>query len=152
EKYVLKIANAGEDLGFLELQNELIRFLAAARIGLEFPRLVTTKKGENIVSIAAADGQNHFVRLLTWLEGECFAEVQPHDRKLLRSLGRGLAQMDQALNGFSHPSAQRKFYWDLRHAAPARDLIELLPAERRPLVERCFAAWDLIDWSSLRFS
>jgi 4-aminobutyrate aminotransferase-like enzyme/Ser/Thr protein kinase RdoA (MazF antagonist) len=152
EKYVLKIANAGEEFGFLELQNQLIRLLAAAGIDLEFPRIVPTRSGQDIVSIAGADGQNHFLRLLTWLEGKCFAEVKPHDRKLLASLGRALARMDQALAGFSHPAAEREFYWDLRQPAMARGLIDLLPAERRPLVERFFAQWDRIDWSSLRFS
>jgi 4-aminobutyrate aminotransferase-like enzyme/Ser/Thr protein kinase RdoA (MazF antagonist) len=151
EKFVLKIANADEDFAVLDLQNQLIRFLAAARIDLEFPRIVSTKSGEEIASINGADGQNHSVRLLTWMEGKCFAGV-PHDRKLLASLGRGLAQMDHALAGFSHPAAHRKFYWDLRSAAMARDLIELLPAKRRPLLDRFFAEWNQIDWSTLRCS
>ena len=152
EKFVLKIANAEEDSEFLELQNQLIRLLAAAKSDLQFPQIVPTSAGEEIASITGADGQKHFVRLLTWLDGQCFAEVQPHNRTLLASLGRALGQMDAALDGFSHPAAQRNFHWDLRNADTARELIGLLPSARQTLVERFFAEWEKIDWGRLRFS
>jgi len=90
--------------------------------------------------------------LLTWLEGIPFAEIQSREWKLLSSLGTALAEMDSALAGFSHPAAHRSFYWDLRNAGLARDLVGLLPAHRRPLVERFFAAWEKIDRNGLRSS
>ena len=151
EQFVLKIANAEENFDFLNFQNYLIKFLAARKIDLEFPRIVPASNGDDIASITAADSQ-HFVRLLTWLDGVCFAEINPPGRKLLASLGRALAQMDAALVGFSHQAAHRSFHWDLRSADMARDLIGLLPDDRRRLVERFFAEWEKIDWGSLRFS
>lgn len=152
ERFVLKIANADEAIEFLELQNQLIRFLTASKIELEFPRIVPTRTGEDIATIKGENGRVHCVRLLTWLDGICFAKAEPHDRKLLSSLGRALAQMDAALAEFSHPGAHRLFYWDLRNAAIARESIGLLPESRRPLVERFFDEWAQIDWSRLRFS
>ena len=152
ERYVLKIANLKEAFEFLELQNQVIRFLAASKIKLEFPQITRTKTREDIGTITDETGRKHFVRLLTWIEGVCFAKVTPHDRKLLASLGRALGQMDRAMSGFDHAAAHRSFYWDLRNAATARELIPLLPDERRPLVERFFDEWEEIDWSSLRFS
>src|ERR1043165_3884423 len=107
ERFVLKIANAGEDFEFLELQNQLIRLLGAAKIDLQFPQIVQTKAGADIASIAGSDGQKHFARLLTWIDGQCLAQIQRHRRKLLSSLGHGLGQIDAALADFSHPAAQR---------------------------------------------
>ena len=152
EQFVLKIANPEESLEFLELQNQLIQFLAARDLDLEFPRIVQTKAGDAIAKIKSADGHQHFVRLLTWIDGVCLAKVERHDRKLLTSLGRALAQMDAALAQFSHSAAHRSFYWDLRNAGMARELIGLLPESRRAMIERFFAEWEKIDWSSLRFS
>src|SRR5205823_13219120 len=86
------------------------------------------------------------------IDGVCFAKVERHDRKLLYSLGRALAQMDAGLAQFSHHAAHRSFYWDLRNAGMARELIGLLPESRRPMIERFFGDWEKIDWSSLRFS
>src|SRR5262249_42881094 len=125
---------------------------SARKIDLEFPRIVPAKTGESIAGIKDDNGREHFVRLLTWLEGNCFAEAQPHRRKLLASLGRALAQMDAALVEFSHPAAHRSFYWDLRSAAMAQEFVSLLPDQRRPLVKRFFAEWETIDWGRLRCS
>ena len=151
ERFVLKIANAAEAHDFLDLQNQLIRFLSARKVKLEFPQIVSSTSGQDISTIKTDSGE-HFVRLLTWLEGIPFAEIQSREWKLLSSLGTALAEMDAALARFSHPAAHRSFYWDLRKAALARDLVDLLPAQRRPMVERFFAEWEKIDWNSLRFS
>ena len=152
EQFVLKIANAEEQFEFLDLQNQLIQFLAARNLDLEFPRIVQTKAERAIGTIKSEDGHQHFVRLLTWIDGVCLAKVERHDRKLLSSLGRALAQMDAALAQFSHAAAHRSFYWDLRHARLARELIGLLPEPRRFMIEGFFREWEKIDWSSLRFS
>lgn len=151
ERFVLKIANAEENKDFLDLQNQMIRFLSASKVNLEFPRIVSSTSGQDVPTITTDSGE-HFVRLLTWLEGIPFAEIQSREWKLLSSLGTALAEMDAALAGFSHSAAHRSFYWDLRNAGLARDLVELLPAHRRALVERFFAEWEKIDWNSLRFS
>jgi 4-aminobutyrate aminotransferase-like enzyme/Ser/Thr protein kinase RdoA (MazF antagonist) len=152
EQFVLKIANSAEAFEVLDLQNKLIQFLTASRIELEFPRIVQTVTGEDIATIKGENGDEHFVRLLTWLHGVCLAKAEPHDCRLLSSLGRALAQMDAALTEFSHPAAHRPLYWDLRNAGLARELVGLLPESRRPLVERFFTEWEQIDWSRLRFS
>ena len=152
QQFVLKIANPEESLEFLDLQNQLIQFLAVRDLDLQFTHIVRTKAGKAIETIKGEDGHQHFVRLLTWIDGVCFAKVERHDRKLLSSLGRALAQMDAGLAQFSHDAAHRSFYWDLRNAGMARELIGLLPESRRAMIERFFAEWEKIDWSSLRFS
>ena len=119
---------------------------------MSFPGIVLTKKGEDIATIKDENGRAHFVRLLTWLDGVCFAEAKPHGRKLLSSLGRALAQMDAVLAEFSHPAAHRSFYWDVRSAGTARQFVGLLPDSRRDLVERFLSEWEKIDWNRLRFS
>ena len=151
-QFVLKIANSEESRETLEFQNELIQFLAASKIGLEFPRIVRSKSGEDIATIMDSSGQEHFVRLVTWLDGVCLAKTAPHDRKLLSSIGRALAQMDSALARFSHPAVERSFYWDLRNAGRAREFVRLLPESKRAIVERFFAEWEKIEWGDLRFS
>jgi len=152
EQFVLKIANPQESLEFLEMQNCMIRFLSGAPVDLSFPRIIISKSGDDIATTNSIAGQAHNVRLFTWIEGVCLASVQPHNRKLLRSLGRALAQMDAALAGFEHPAAHRSFYWDIRRASVAREYLLLLPDLRRKLVERFLAVWDAIDWSRLRSS
>ncbi|MDR3698480.1 MAG: aminotransferase class III-fold pyridoxal phosphate-dependent enzyme [Candidatus Sulfopaludibacter sp.] len=138
-EYVLKIANGGEPFEILDMQTKALQLLAAAETDLTWPRTVG--------KIEQAGG--HYVRLLTWVNGVCLADIHPHDPELLASLGRALAQTDNALQSFSHPAAHRTFYWDLAQAPLARRHLPLLPAGRRGLVEPHFDAWERVPWGSL---
>jgi len=144
-QFVLKIANEEEAPETLDLQNQLMQFLGGRVTGLEFPRVVAARSGQAVERI-----EKHFVRLLTWVEGVCLADIRPHSAELLRSVGRGLARVDNALEEFSHPAAHRDLHWDLRHADMALPHLDLLPAPRRRMLEPFFEAWRGLDWSRLR--
>jgi len=143
-QFVLKIANSGEARDLLEMQNRALERLAGVT-GLRFPKIVPDRGGREIGSEGG-----HFVRLLTWVEGVSLAEVRPHTPELLASLGRALADVDNALSAFSHPAARRQFHWDLRSAGMALPYLPLLSASERALVEPVFEAWRSIDWPALR--
>ncbi len=138
--YVLKIANAGESREVLEMQNAALAHLSSAGVDLDWPRATG--------DMLQLDG--YFVRLLTWIEGECLARVQPHGSGLLASLGSALARTDKALASFDHPASHRTLYWDLKQAPLARRHLALLPPARRTLVEPLFDAWDRVPWEGLR--
>ena len=147
EEHVLKIANAAESFEFLALQNETLGLLRAAGGGLEWPRVLPSVTGAEI-----AEAGGHFVRLLTWIPGTCYAKARPHTPELRASLGRALAAMDRALEGFDSPAAHREFHWDLRQAGAARQYLRLLTADRRDMLEPIFAEWERVDWASLPHS
>ncbi|HSK08211.1 MAG TPA: phosphotransferase, partial [Vicinamibacterales bacterium] len=103
--FVLKIANGTERAEVLDFENRAIAHLARTARNLSVPRLVPTLDGGEmgLVSGDASDAQ-HFVRLLTWIPGVPLALVKPHSEALLVSLGRTLAEMDRAFEGFEHPA------------------------------------------------
>jgi Ser/Thr protein kinase RdoA (MazF antagonist) len=122
-RYVLKIANATEDRAMLEAQNaamahvanpptRLRRFGGTGRIAL-CPHALPTRSGD---LIAVAPGGNHFVRLVTYVEGVPLAEVRERTPALFKSLGRAVGRLDCALEGFDHPAIHRDFHWDLARA------------------------------------
>lgn len=143
-RFVLKIANPREERALVEMQNRALAFLAGRDTGLEWPRVVPAATGE---AIAERDG--HMIRLLTWVEGECLARVQPHGPELLASLGRALAKVDRALAEFDDPAAHRSFYWDLRSAASAEPHLGLLEPGRRELAEPFLRAAMRVDFARL---
>ena len=145
-QFVLKIANSQESADVLDLQNQALSFLANSVASLEWPRVVASRHGRTI------EDAGHLLRLLTWIDGVCLADVQPYRAELLSSLGAALARVDSALESFSHPAAKRAFYWDLRRYALARPHLELLQPERRALVEPLLDACDRLNWDDLRDS
>ena len=102
EQFVLKVANATENIEVLDFQNQVMMHIADNKNRLEpgiaaAPEICQSRQGEQIVSVNSLEGVTHFVRLLTYLPGKPFARVKPHDAYLLTGLGRFFGTIDQAL-------------------------------------------------------
>jgi 4-aminobutyrate aminotransferase-like enzyme/Ser/Thr protein kinase RdoA (MazF antagonist)/murein DD-endopeptidase MepM/ murein hydrolase activator NlpD len=117
--YVLKVANASERREILEAENAVMQRLSQTALT---PQLVRGRDGRDIAEHGA-----HFVRLITVLDGRPMGDAARHSEALLRDLGRAVATIDRALDGFDHPALHRAFHWDLATAPAAI-------AERLPLV------------------
>jgi 4-aminobutyrate aminotransferase-like enzyme/Ser/Thr protein kinase RdoA (MazF antagonist) len=120
-EFVLRIANATERLEVLDFEDRTLDHLAMAAPALALPRVLRSRDGTDIEVARGADGRSHFVRLLTWVDGEVLARATPHTETLLDSLGRRLGQMNRALDGFSHPAQHREFAWNLTTAGWVAD-------------------------------
>ncbi|MFW6124417.1 MAG: phosphotransferase [Acidobacteriota bacterium] len=114
EKYVLKISNQKEKKEVLDLQNSAMSRISSCLETFACPQICRTKDKKKIAKIINQSGSFHYVRMITYIEGVPLGEVHPHTPELLQSVGEFIARIDQALTGFSHPAAQREFYWDLQ--------------------------------------
>lgn len=149
-KAVLKIAKSDEDRAVLELQNAVLKHLAARAPTLVVPQVWPTRQGADIAQISDKRGQTFYVRLMGWLEGKMLADTALHDDSLLASFGSTMAELDRALQGFSHAAMQRELHWDVRRADLALAHLPLLTAEQQLAVRKFMRAWSEIDWSKLR--
>jgi 4-aminobutyrate aminotransferase-like enzyme/Ser/Thr protein kinase RdoA (MazF antagonist) len=142
KRFVLKIANAREDLGMLEAQNAVLAHIRR-RTG-HGAHVVMTKAGETIGEVTAATGVRHFVRLLTYIPGVPLGRVRRHAPALMRDLGRAVGEVDTALKDFDHPALHREFHWDLRTGLrTCRQYLSLVgDAELRETVERVLADYE----------
>lgn len=137
EKFVLKIANALESREFLEAQNSVLRHLE--RHVAFCQKLLRAASGDDVVAVNAANGVQHFVRMVHYLPGVPLAEVRPHSPGLLHDLGRKLGQLAGALAGFDHPAVHRDFHWDLANGnRVVNEFAELIEnSSLRELVLKC---------------
>jgi Ser/Thr protein kinase RdoA (MazF antagonist) len=152
DRYVLKIANGGEDRAMLEAQNAAMAHVAK-RVPF-CPQVLPTREGD---TIAFRPDGSHFVRLVTYLAGTPLAKSSARNPALLEHLGRAMGALDAALADFDHPAIHRDFHWDLVNAT--RVISEHLPLVRdaghRQLIEAVSAsAFDALDRSkkALRLS
>jgi len=116
EACVLKIANTNEDFAVLEFQNAMLLRLEDSDLSASFPKVVVSAAGRTIESAVASEGDQHFVRLLSYLEGQPLAEIPTRSGVLLHSFGRLLGRMTRVLEGFTHPASMREFHWNLTGA------------------------------------
>ena len=139
--FVLKIANADEDPGHLDMQNAALAHLHAA--GAEgTPRLVPTLSGAATATICH-DGSHHALRLVTWLSGTPLSETARTPAQL-HSLGAFMGRISTGLQGFGHPAAFRPdFVWSLDHVAKLRPWTDdIAEADNRARVTALFDRYD----------
>jgi 4-aminobutyrate aminotransferase-like enzyme/Ser/Thr protein kinase RdoA (MazF antagonist) len=142
-EFVLKIMHPAREQSFVEMQCQALHHLALRAPHLSLPRVCTTRRGDAFAFATLSDGTKRLVWLLTFIPGTVLAKVNPHSPELLGSLGHFLAEMDAALEDFSHPAAHRELKWDLARARWIRDYFHCIEdAERRALVERFLALYE----------
>ncbi len=142
ESFVLKISHKDESRASVELQERVLTHLGTSVPELMMPRVVPTLSEETLTTMTGAEGDEHLLRMVTFVPGDVWANVHEHSLGLLRSLGRALALVDDALTDFPASDAFGDLKWDLTQASWIRDYFHHLPADRRDLVERLFARFE----------
>jgi 4-aminobutyrate aminotransferase-like enzyme/aminoglycoside phosphotransferase (APT) family kinase protein len=135
--YVVKVANRGHDDGVLDFQNAVLDRLAERSAEALAPRLVRSRSGVAVSTLASETAPPWRFRVLTWLPGEPYSKHLPLTDLLLHQLGRLMGDLDRCLEGFSHPSMKREIPWDLRRASWISPCTGYIPdPARRGMVER----------------
>ncbi len=109
EKYLLKIAHQDADQANIEMQNALMQHLQGKALELELPKVKQTLNGSSWVIVKDGQGMERIMRLLSFVEGQLWAEINPQDAGLLCSLGKAVGSLCQGLQDFDHPAAHRHF-------------------------------------------
>jgi 4-aminobutyrate aminotransferase-like enzyme/Ser/Thr protein kinase RdoA (MazF antagonist) len=114
-EFVFKIAHSQLKRDKLEAQHQAMKHMTGHLKTLKCPGVCQTLKGEEIVSIESPSGTTHLVRMLTFLPGAVFADLQDHPPELLENLGQVLGEMSKAFANFQHQALHRYYRWDLRN-------------------------------------
>ena len=114
-RYIVKIAGSGESQIELEMQNSAMAHLADD--GCAVPQVVKNTTGGSITTLETPRGQHFFLRVLTFLPGDFYADISPEQATpaLWTDLGEFMANIDRSLADFQHAGAYRYLDWDLAH-------------------------------------
>ena len=120
-RYVLKISNDAEQFQVIDFQNQALLHAAKRDASIPLPRVIPGLDGQLHCSVARA-GKTHFVRVLSWLEGSILHDAAASP-ELAHRLGRLLARLGVAFQGFDHPGSNPPSLWDMKRAAGLADLM-----------------------------
>lgn len=140
-KYILKISRPDADMEFIEYQESILNFLKDK--DSITPEFIRNKDGNSITEILDENGQSRIVRLLSWLDGRLWSEVNPHSKNLLVSLGQKAGQLTKNLQEFDHEYARRDFEWDIAKVGWTKDYLHLFEEEDRGLVSLFLDKFEL---------
>ena len=125
---VLKIANAAEPEAIIDFQVRALEHIARHNESLPVPRMIPSKQGRPYQWVTAANGEQHILRVLSYLPGDPIdARPDAFNDSMRYALGQLVAELDLALRGFFHPAARGNDHlWELTRCAELRPQIELL--------------------------
>jgi Ser/Thr protein kinase RdoA (MazF antagonist) len=129
--YVLKAFAAGTPDAEVDLQCRALTHLAERQAPGAAPALV----GDGPAS-ASVDGERRLLQLLRWVPGRPWSVARPSSPAAVSRLGALVATVDAGLADFAHPAAGAQLDWNLVHAERGLRHLELVDAEKRPLVRR----------------
>ncbi|MEL7251158.1 MAG: phosphotransferase, partial [Bacteroidota bacterium] len=69
KQYTLKVSRLGTDQQELDFQIAILEHLRSKDLPFAVPQLVVTKEGNLVEEAKGADGQQHYLRLQSWVAG-----------------------------------------------------------------------------------
>lgn len=138
-RYVLKISNPSEPVPLVEFQIAALEHIARTSPSQPVPRVVRTLDGRTRDTVVLADGARTSVRMLTYLEGTQIRET-PRTAAQRVAMGRGLAELNLALQGFTHPAATHDLLWNVSAAHRLTVQLHSLPQGPRRTLAQAFMA------------
>lgn len=112
KKYVLKIASPDELEETVDFQIKSLLHLQEKDPGLTVPVQIKTLSGEQAVVLKDGNGRSHWVRLVSYVEGEPLDLYDHLDFDTINALGRITGRLSAALKGFEHPASKNFMPWD----------------------------------------
>ena len=134
ENYVLKISPPNKNSTYLDFQQKLLQYLEKQNSNLTVPKVLLDKNNSSISEITDKAGNKRKVRLLTWVSGRVWSNVNPQLNDLRYSLGEQCGLITLALNNFTHPEIHRKFDWDIAQSLWTKQHINLFNEEEKELI------------------
>ncbi|WP_411029287.1 aminotransferase class III-fold pyridoxal phosphate-dependent enzyme [Spongiimicrobium sp. 3-5] len=133
--YVLKISRPDEDKSYLDFQQQILEHVEKNGHDIIIaPKVIRDKNGMGVSQITDSFGEKRNVRLLTWVSGRLWSNVNPILDSLLFSLGEHCALLTKILQGFDHPLAHRKFDWDTAQSVWTKDHLHLFQGEQKEII------------------
>jgi len=136
QQYIVKIANIAEPLQSLEMQNSAMAHLTSKALAV--PHAIDNANGNSITQITSKEGVTFCLRVLTYIDGQFYADAasDTHKSLLWQDLGVFMGNIDVALSDFKHTGAYRYLDWDLAHGyAICQSKKELLSPGQQQLVD-----------------
>ena len=132
--FILKISRPNEDLKYLDFYQKLLQYIEKNDNNLIAPQVIKDHKGNATSKITDELGSIRKVRLLTWISGRIWDNVNPQLDNLRFSLGEQSGLLTKALQGFEHLAATREFVWDIAQSLWTKKYIHLFNNQEKEII------------------
>lgn len=132
--YILKISRPNSNLDSILFLQNILLYLENHADDLIIPKIITNTVGNHISEIFDNQQNKQYVRLLSWVSGRIWKEVNPKLSSLKFSLGETCGKLTQALINFKYPQTHIDFEWDTAKSLWTKNHLNLFSAEEKETI------------------
>ena len=129
--YILKISRPDENESSLDFQQKLLQHLEDHSKDIIAPKVINNTNENAISTITDTQGNTRYVRLLTWISGRLWSNVNPQLDDLRFSLGQQCGLLTKSLEGFFHTEARRELVWDTAQSLWTKEHLHLFEVDEQ---------------------
>lgn len=146
EDYILKLTCAEKcDSEFFNFQHKLLNHLNGGDSTLLLPKIITSTHGKLIEELEI-EGKLYNVRLLTWLPGKLWSEMEFHTLQLLRDLGEKAGWLTRLLYNCEDPYPQgQTLNWDISKTSWTKEHQNLFTLEEKKYITHFYDGFASIE-------
>tara|TARA_B110000046_G_scaffold178025_1_gene205485 strand:- start:98 stop:3127 length:3030 start_codon:yes stop_codon:yes gene_type:complete len=152
--YVLKISREDADKNFLLFLQDILLYLEKNTDQIILPKIIADKAGNYTSEVFDENKNKQNIRLLSWVSGRIWSQVNPQLDSLRFSLGEQCGLLTKALQDFNHPQTHGVFEWDTAQSLWTKDHLHLFNSEEQQVLSYFQNLFEthLISYSQLRKS
>jgi Ser/Thr protein kinase RdoA (MazF antagonist) len=136
DKYVVKISSQQTPTQEVELENAAMNHVSIKGLSFQTPVVIKSLSGEELLDFSDLDNKILKFRIVSFLKGHLYSQVDNNNPDLQASLGVLIAEITQAFSDFEHPVANRELLWDLVNLHKIEPLLEYFEGDKRQILER----------------
>ena len=154
EGYILKISRPDENKNYLDYQQQLLQTIEQNDDIKIAPKVILDLKGNSISETTDKTGNLRFVRLLSWVSGRVWSQVNPQLKNFRFSLGNQSGLLTKALQNFEHPEAHYTFEWDIAQSLWTKEQLHLFNDDDQEILSHFQANFEsnFASYNALRKS
>ena len=146
DRLVAKIVDDDMPAEVVEMESEALKYAVFSGFRLKLPEIVENlaKKIETGIKIRINDSER--LRVIEYIKGIEIENIPDISTKLVKNVGKIVAEFNQAMLGFSHPAAYRSHRWNLVETGQHLDKVSLVnDLEKRALLQWGFEQWLRVE-------
>lgn len=141
QKYIIKIARSEDSEHFIDMQNKAMAHLYNKKLAV--PVAIKNKNGGSFYRIERV-GRPYYLRVISYLEGDFYADANECNSVTWQALGRFIAEIDAGLADFQHSGAYRFLDWDLAvGVGNCQQKLDYLDNQKHQLISRFLEAYQI---------
>jgi len=121
--FVWRFTHPAEDRLVSNFQTQAMLHITEQAPEIPIPRIIKSLNGESETIVTMECGQESVIRVISFLSGIPMTKAGVCSTALRQNMAKTLAELDIALQGFSHKAQHNKLLWDTQHVLDLRKLL-----------------------------